>query len=214
MFVCIFLESRFIDQREHVWIILSQVFVMTSVWKSFLFYFFLLVLWWVPGGGCRHVWGDCKWSRERCTDWVLCPVVWPLQETRTEIYRAWTGSEPAGHMIHCSMKHTDTVYANSLRTVKSFFFFFFCGNRIYHVQKYIFLLQLYNDPNIVIAKMDATDNDVPPGYDVEGWVFKTITSPKTHSPFNLVATFRQISHDIFRSCFEEGRTETIRGNLR
>ncbi|XP_058260746.1 protein disulfide isomerase family A, member 8 [Hemibagrus wyckioides] len=29
--------------------------------------------------------------------------------------------------------------------------------------------ELYNDPNILIAKMDATDNDVPPGYDVEGF---------------------------------------------
>ncbi|TSK28277.1 Protein disulfide-isomerase A3 [Bagarius yarrelli] len=29
--------------------------------------------------------------------------------------------------------------------------------------------QLYNDPNIVIAKMDATANDVPQGYDVEGF---------------------------------------------
>lgn len=32
--------------------------------------------------------------------------------------------------------------------------------------------QLYSDPNIVIAKMDATANDVPQGYDVQGHVFK------------------------------------------
>uniref|UniRef100_A0A8C2DZ52 Protein disulfide-isomerase n=1 Tax=Cyprinus carpio TaxID=7962 RepID=A0A8C2DZ52_CYPCA len=31
--------------------------------------------------------------------------------------------------------------------------------------------QLYSDPNIVIAKMDATANDVPQGYDVQGYVF-------------------------------------------
>ncbi|XP_057210618.1 protein disulfide isomerase family A, member 8 isoform X2 [Triplophysa rosa] len=29
--------------------------------------------------------------------------------------------------------------------------------------------QLYSDPNIVIAKMDATANDVPQGYDVQGF---------------------------------------------
>lgn len=29
-------------------------------------------------------------------------------------------------------------------------------------------LQLHNDPNIVIAKMNAVDNDVPLGYDVQG----------------------------------------------
>uniref|UniRef100_A0A7N6FBR9 protein disulfide-isomerase n=1 Tax=Anabas testudineus TaxID=64144 RepID=A0A7N6FBR9_ANATE len=28
---------------------------------------------------------------------------------------------------------------------------------------------LYSDPNIVIAKMNAVDNDVPPGYDVQGY---------------------------------------------
>ncbi len=31
--------------------------------------------------------------------------------------------------------------------------------------------QLYSDPNIVIAKMDATANDIPQGYDVQGYVF-------------------------------------------
>lgn len=39
----------------------------------------------------------------------------------------------------------------------------------------VFLLQLSSDPNIVIAKMDATANDVPQGYDVQGYVFKTIS---------------------------------------
>lgn len=33
----------------------------------------------------------------------------------------------------------------------------------------LLLLQLANDPNIVIAKMDATANDVPSPYDVRGW---------------------------------------------
>ncbi|XP_008297244.1 protein disulfide-isomerase A3-like [Stegastes partitus] len=29
--------------------------------------------------------------------------------------------------------------------------------------------QLYSDPNIVIAKMNAVNNDVPLGYDVQGF---------------------------------------------
>ena len=32
----------------------------------------------------------------------------------------------------------------------------------------IFLFQLKNDPNIVIAKTDATANDYPPAYEVRG----------------------------------------------
>lgn len=45
---------------------------------------------------------------------------------------------------------------------------------MYHIHA-IFLPQLSSDPSIVIAKMDATANDVPQGYDVEGCVFKTLT---------------------------------------
>ena len=31
-------------------------------------------------------------------------------------------------------------------------------------------MQLKDDPNIVIAKSDATANDYPPAYEVRGWV--------------------------------------------
>lgn len=34
----------------------------------------------------------------------------------------------------------------------------------------ILLPQLADDPNVVIAKMDATANDVPSPYEVSGWV--------------------------------------------
>lgn len=34
----------------------------------------------------------------------------------------------------------------------------------------VITLQLSNDPNIVIAKMDATANDVPSPYEVRGYV--------------------------------------------
>lgn len=34
----------------------------------------------------------------------------------------------------------------------------------------VITLQLSNDPNVVIAKMDATANDVPSPYDVRGYV--------------------------------------------
>ena len=33
---------------------------------------------------------------------------------------------------------------------------------------FLFVSQLMDDPNIVIAKMDATANDVPSPYDVRG----------------------------------------------
>lgn len=37
------------------------------------------------------------------------------------------------------------------------------------------VVQLADDPNVVIAKMDATANDVPPQYEVSGWVCSPAT---------------------------------------
>lgn len=75
----------------------------------------------------------------------------------------------------------------------------------------VILLQLSNDPNIVIAKMDATANDVPSPYEVRGYVACIIYVPN----FLFVAEFLililclQIPDNLFLSRRSEAESKEI-----
>lgn len=149
--------------------------------KNLLFNFFSLGLWWL----CIQV-VVADTFEEIVND--------PEKDVLIEFYAPWCGHckklepkyEELGQevsrraMKHCSIKHTDKP-VNTVAYIWSTLFLFCWLMFIF------FLLQLYNDPSFVIAKMDATANDVPQGYDVEGCVFTAITSSQPYfNKFSLL----------------------------
>lgn len=91
----------------------------------------------------------------------------PEKDVLIEFYAPWCGHckklepkyEELGQQVS-SHKHIADIFHS-----QNLFLFF------WSLWSYDF--QMYSDPSIVIAKMDATANDVPQGFDVQGHVFES-----------------------------------------